>query len=97
MTTGLPAITYFFRLYVTSQTALSVQAKARLRSLCEDQIPGLYELEIIDVSEHPDLAETDKMVVIPTVVRLAPIPHSAATGGRGFFRRYPHRCGSRSS
>ena len=73
-----PLPSFSLRLFVS--TELSVAAETRLRSLCETRLPGGYQLEVIDVSEHPELADEDQIVVIPTVVRLAPIPQRRVMG-----------------
>ena len=36
--------------------------------------PGRYEIEIIDLVEHPELARSDDIVAIPTLVRRLPAP-----------------------
>ncbi|MGW5365798.1 circadian clock KaiB family protein [Actinopolymorpha pittospori] len=75
-----PLPSFSLRLFVSGDTELSVAAETRLRSLCERRLPGGYQLEVIDVSEHPELADEDQIVVIPTVVRLAPIPQRRVMG-----------------
>ncbi len=65
---------YRFRVYVAGQTQRTQAALANLRWVCEDRLAGDFELEIIDVVERPDLAETDGILIAPTVLRLAPWP-----------------------
>jgi circadian clock protein KaiB len=55
-------------------------AVARLRSLCETHLNGAYELEVIDVDVRPDLAEAEGVVVVPTVIRMAPPPQRRVIG-----------------
>lgn len=71
---------YSFRLYVTGETARSRQAVASLRALCEARVAGHYELEVIDVRERPDLAEDDRVIATPTVIKLAPLPRQRVIG-----------------
>ena len=58
----------------------SQTAESRLRSLCEALLPGRYVLEVIDVSERPDIAAEERIVVIPTAVRLTPWPQRWVIG-----------------
>lgn len=63
-----------FTLYVAGQTPRSVAAIRNLKSLCEEYMPGAYRIEIVDLLEQPELARTDQVVAIPTVVRNLPAP-----------------------
>jgi circadian clock protein KaiB len=71
---------YSFKLYVTGETARSREAVTNLRALCEARVAGLYELEIVDVVERPDLAEDDRIIATPTVIKLAPLPRRRVIG-----------------
>lgn len=62
------------RLYVAGQTPKSVAALANLRRVCEENIPGRYRIEVIDLVEQPARARTDQIVAIPTLVRRLPAP-----------------------
>jgi circadian clock protein KaiB len=62
------------RLYVAGQTPKSLTALANLRRLCESQLAGRYQLEVIDLLEHPHLARQDEILVVPTLVRKLPPP-----------------------
>jgi circadian clock protein KaiB len=71
----LPAAeTWELRLYVAGQTTKSIAALANLRRYCEQHVPGRYQLEVIDLLQHPQLAEGDQILAIPTVVRKVPEP-----------------------
>jgi circadian clock protein KaiB len=60
---------YLLRLYVTGQTPNSTRALANLRRICEEQLEDSYELEVIDVLKSPQLAEDDKIIATPTLVK----------------------------
>jgi len=62
------------RLYVAGQTPRSVAAFANLKRLCEDHLAGRYNIEVIDLLQHPQLASGDQIVAIPTLVRKLPQP-----------------------
>jgi circadian clock protein KaiB len=62
------------RLYVAGQTPKCVKAVANLQRLCEEHLAGQYRIEVIDLMEHPQLAEGDQILAIPTLVRKLPEP-----------------------
>ena len=66
--------TWELRLYVAGQTPKSVTALANLRRYCEQHLKGRYKLEVIDLLVHPQLAEGDQILAIPTLVRKVPEP-----------------------
>lgn len=62
------------RLYVAGESSASLTAFANLKLLCETHLKGRYEIEIVDLVEHPRLARGDEIVAIPTLVRQLPHP-----------------------
>jgi circadian clock protein KaiB len=62
------------RLYVAGQSPKSLRAMSNLKTLCEEHLPGRYEIEIIDLVEQPSLASSDDIIAIPTLVRRLPMP-----------------------
>lgn len=62
------------RLYVAGQTPRSVAAFANLKRLCEEHLAGRYNIEVIDLIKHPQLAAGDQILAIPTLVRKLPQP-----------------------
>lgn len=66
--------TYLLRLYVAGQTPKCVAAFANLRKLCEEHLAGRYRIEVVDLLEHPQLAQGDQILAIPTLVRRLPPP-----------------------
>ncbi|WP_435168903.1 circadian clock KaiB family protein [Falsirhodobacter sp. 1013] len=61
-------------LYVAGQTPKSLAAISNLRRICEEHLPGRYEIEVIDLRENPKLAREHNIVAIPTLVRELPVP-----------------------
>lgn len=50
------------------------QAIANLKRICEADLHGDYELEVIDVQKHPELAERDRVLATPTLIKQLPPP-----------------------
>jgi circadian clock protein KaiB len=71
---------YGFRLYITGETGRSRRATDNLRALCEARLPGVYELEVVDVLNRPELAEEDRIIATPTAIRLVPLPQRRVIG-----------------
>jgi circadian clock protein KaiB len=66
---------YLLKLYITGDSPRSQRAIANLMRICNQQLGNdQYDLKIIDVLEQPDLAETDKIMVTPTLVKQLPPP-----------------------
>jgi circadian clock protein KaiB len=61
-------------LYVAGQSPKSLRAFANLARLCEEHLSGRYEIEVIDLVESPELARSDDILAIPTLVRRLPEP-----------------------
>jgi circadian clock protein KaiB len=70
---GVPSSWYILRLYVTGGMS-SLRAIARVREICEEFLPGRYQLQVIDIYQQPSLAGGDQITVAPTLVRRAPGP-----------------------
>lgn len=62
------------RLYVAGQTPKSVTALANLKRFCEEHLAGQYRIEVIDLMKNPQLARSDQILAIPTLVRRLPEP-----------------------
>ena len=65
---------YVLRLYVAGATDRSRRALARARHLCDVELQGRYELEVIDVYQQPILARDGQIIATPTLVKEFPPP-----------------------
>jgi circadian clock protein KaiB len=68
------------KLYVTGQTTSSLRAIANIRSLFGDPLEKEYDLIVIDVLEQPHLAEEDRVLVTPTLIKQMPPPPRRVLG-----------------
>jgi circadian clock protein KaiB len=62
------------RLYVAGQTPRAVNAFANLKRIADEHLAGRYRIEVIDLLQHPQLAEDDQILAVPTLVRKLPPP-----------------------
>ncbi len=68
------------KLYIAGHTPLSEYAMANLQRLCDEALSGQCDVIIIDVLEHPQLAEDDKILATPTLVKQTPLPARRVIG-----------------
>lgn len=61
-------------LYVTGMASRSFDAIATIHEICESLLPGHYQLEVIDISVHPEEARVEQIVAIPTLLKKSPHP-----------------------
>ena len=71
---------FVLKLYVTGQSARTDYAIANLDRLCKTHWGDDVELTIIDVLKYPNLAEEDKILATPTLVRESPLPRRCIIG-----------------
>ena len=66
--------TYILRLYVAGVTPRSAHAIRNIKKLCEQHLEGRYDLQVIDVYQHPRLAEGEQIIAAPTLIKKLPLP-----------------------
>jgi circadian clock protein KaiB len=47
---------------------------ANLKKVCDEHLAGRYRVEVIDLVKNPQLARSDQILAIPTLVRHLPEP-----------------------
>jgi circadian clock protein KaiB len=72
--TAIAPAHYILRLYVTGATPRSARAIANIRKICEEHLEGHYDLEVVDITEHPMLAEGEQIIAAPTLIKKLPLP-----------------------
>jgi len=75
-----PAARYCLKLFITGTTPRCARAIKNIRAICEDNLPGQYDLEVIDIYQHPEQARPEQIVVTPTLVKLRPLPFRRLIG-----------------
>ena len=65
---------YILRLYVAGLMPKSTRAITNMKRICEEHLQGQYELEVIDLYQHPQLAQGDQIVAVPTLIKKLPPP-----------------------
>lgn len=71
---------YVLHLYIAGSSQHSLQALSQVRDVCESFLHGRFELKVIDVFENPEMAETNNIIAVPTLVRVRPVPSRRVVG-----------------
>jgi circadian clock protein KaiB len=67
-------VKYVLRLYITGSTPKAQDALRNIKKICEEELKGRYELEVIDVYQQPELAKQEQILAAPTLIRKLPLP-----------------------
>ncbi len=67
-------------LYVNGASARSIEAIETVRRICDEELGGHVDLEIIDVQQRPALVVRDQIVAVPTLVKRLPGPLRRVVG-----------------
>ena len=75
-------MTFFsFRLYLLGDSPRSRAAEQALRRLCADRFGDSgFSIEVVDVAEHRDVADAERIVATPTLDLTAPLPRIRVIG-----------------
>jgi circadian clock protein KaiB len=65
---------YVLRLYINGSTLKSTLAVKNIKQVCEQHLNGRYNLEIIDIFQHANLARDEQIVAVPTLIKRLPRP-----------------------
>ena len=71
---------YKIRLYILDTSSRAIKAIDNIKKILNEELPGQYSLEIKDVFENTDMAQQDKIMVTPTVIRFMPKPGKRIIG-----------------
>ena len=65
---------YVLRLYISRSTLKSKLAVKNIKRMCEQHLKGRYDLEVIDIRQHANLARDEQIVAVPTLIKRLPVP-----------------------
>jgi circadian clock protein KaiB len=76
----LPEGKLIMKLYVSGMSQKSMEAIENIKQLCDENLPGLFELEIIDLYKNPELASEHQIVFSPSLIKHLPLPKTILIG-----------------
>ena len=71
---------FYLRLFVSGNSSRSEQAIQNIRQICEQYLPDRYELEVIDVTQHPEKTREYQILALPTLLKELPEPLRKVVG-----------------
>ncbi|HEY6298312.1 MAG TPA: circadian clock KaiB family protein [Candidatus Binatus sp.] len=71
---------YTLRLFTCGTTPRSTRAVRNLREICETDLKGNYDLEVIDIYQEPGRATESDIIAAPTLVKEEPPPVKRMVG-----------------
>jgi len=65
---------YILRLYITGFSPRSARAISNIRKICDEHLEGRHDLEVVDISQQPALAQSEQILAAPTLIKKWPLP-----------------------
>jgi circadian clock protein KaiB len=67
-------------LYVSGASPRSAEAIATVRKICDEDLEGRADLDVVNAIEHPQRVIGDRIIALPTLVKRAPEPPRQLVG-----------------
>jgi circadian clock protein KaiB len=71
---------YLLKLFITGTTPKCIRAIQNIRAICETDLDGCYQLQVVDLYQHPEQASSEQILVTPTLVKSFPLPARKLVG-----------------
>ena len=71
---------YMLRLFTSGTTPRSTTALRNLRDICETDLEGNYDLEVVDIYQEPGRATESDIIAAPTLIKEEPPPTKRMVG-----------------
>lgn len=71
---------YLLKLFITGTTPKCIRAIQNIRAICEADLDGCYQLQVVDLYQHPEQASSEQILVTPTLVKTYPLPTRKLVG-----------------
>jgi circadian clock protein KaiB len=71
---------YMLRLFTSGTTPRSTRALRNLREICDTNLAGNYDLEVVDIYQQPRLASESDIIAAPTLIKEEPLPMKRLIG-----------------
>ena len=65
---------FVLRLYVAGMSPRSQEAIRNVTAICQEDLAGRYDLEVIDIYQQPVLAKGEQIIAAPTLIKKLPFP-----------------------
>ena len=68
------------QLYVSGMSVKSMEAIGNIKKICSELMEDSFQLEIIDLYKHPELASEQQIVFSPSLIKRLPLPKKTLVG-----------------
>ena len=68
------------QLYVAGMSTRSMEAVENIQKFCSELLEDSFELEIIDLYKHPELAARQQIIFSPSLIKQLPLPKKTLVG-----------------
>ncbi len=65
---------YVLRLYISGMSPRSIKAIENIKRICEENLKGRYDLEVIDIFQQPQYVKKEQLLAAPTLIKKLPSP-----------------------
>ena len=68
------------QLYVSGMSPKSMEAIENINKICSELLEDSFQLEIIDLYKHPELASEQQIIFSPSLIKRNPLPKKILVG-----------------
>ncbi len=68
------------QLYVSGMSLKSMEAIGNIKRICSELMEDSFQLEIIDLYKHPELASEQQIIFSPSLIKRLPLPKKTLVG-----------------
>jgi circadian clock protein KaiB len=68
------------QLYVSGMSPKSMEAIGNIKKICSELMEDTFQLEIIDLYKHPELASDQQVIFSPSLIKRFPLPRKTLVG-----------------
>lgn len=71
---------YILTLYIAGQTQKARRAIENINKYCKEDFQRDYSIVVVDLKEQPELASSEQIIAVPTLIRKLPSPIRTLVG-----------------
>jgi circadian clock protein KaiB len=68
------------QLYVSGMSPRSMEAIENINKICSEFLEDSFQLEIIDLYKHPEVASEQQVIFSPSLIKRHPLPKKTLVG-----------------
>ncbi len=68
------------QLYVSGMSPRSMEAIENINKICSEFLEDSFQLEIIDLYKHPEVASEQQIIFSPSLIKRHPLPQKTLVG-----------------